>query len=160
MWTFSYLRRWWYQQNLVVSVNIGCRDNFSVTSYIIKDTVRYISSCFSYFFMFFFLRYTKWLISPGKFILNNNISSTYKVQTNPPPLSQYKNTLNTKILLFWEFQNFPFDHFHRMMILYIPVGDVCENIHQQWQWEKVTWQGVSAPSRYHNTKHFSHRLPC
>ena len=97
-----------------------------------------------YFFMFFFLRYTKWLISPGKFILNNNISSTYKVQTNPPPF------LNTKILLFWEFQNFPFDHFHRMMILYIPVGDVCENIHQQWQWEKVTWQGVSAPSRNDN----------
>ena len=90
--------------------------------------------------MFFFLRYTKWLILPGKFILNNNISSTYKVQTTPPPF------LNTKILLFWEFQNFPFDHFHRMMILYIPVGDMCENIHQQWQWETVTWQGVSAPS--------------
>ena len=121
----------------MVSVNIGCRDNLSVTSYIIKDTVRY-------FFMFFFLRYTKWLILPGKFILINNISSTYKVQTPPPPF------LNTKILLFWEFQNFPFDHFHRMMILYIPVGDMCENIHQQWQWETVTWQGVSAPSRNDN----------
>ena len=62
----------------MVSVNIGCRDNLSVTSYIIKDTVRYL-------FMFFFLRYTKWLILPGKFILNNIISSTYKVQTPPPP---------------------------------------------------------------------------
>ena len=67
----------------MVLVNIGCRDNLSVTSYIIKDTVRY-------FFMFFFLRYTKWPILPDKFILNNNISSTYKVQTPPPPFSIQK----------------------------------------------------------------------
>ena len=53
-----------------------------------------------YFFMFFFLRYTKWLISPGKFILNNNISSTYKVQTNPPPpfsIQKYYFSENFKI---------------------------------------------------------------
>ena len=77
----------------MVSVNIGCRDNLSVTSYIIKDTVRY-------FFMFFFLRYTKWLILPGKFILNNNISSTYKVQTPPPPpfsIQKYSFSENFKI---------------------------------------------------------------
>ena len=77
----------------MVSVNIGCRDNLSVTSYIIKDTVRY-------FFMFFFLRYTKWLILPGKFILNNNIFSAYKVQTPPPPpfsIQKYYFSENFKI---------------------------------------------------------------
>ena len=142
------LWRWCYLQNLVLSVNIGCRDNLPVTTYIIKDTVRY-------FFMILFLRYTNWLVLPGKFILICNICSKYNVQTPPPPLfTQYK------IWHFWDFQNFPLDHFHRRMILYIPVGDMCQSIHQQWQWEQVTWQRVRVPSRYHNTKHFSRRLQC
>ena len=141
------LWRWCYLQNLVLSVNIGCRDNLPVTTYIIKDTVRY-------FFMILFLRYTNWLVLPGKFILICNICSKYNVQTPPPLFTQYK------IWHFWDFQNFPLDHFHRRMILYIPVGDMCQSIHQQWQWEQVTWQRVRVPSRYHNTKHFSRRLQC
>ena len=72
------LWRWCYLQNLVLSVNIGCRDNLPVTTYIIKDTVRY-------FFMILFLRYTNWLVLPGKFILICNICSKYNVQTPPPP---------------------------------------------------------------------------
>ena len=125
----------------MVSVNIGCRDNLSVTSYIIKDTVRY-------FFMVFFLRYTKWLILPGKLILNTNISSTYKVQTQPPPPN-----IHFSIQKYYCSENFkisPLITFIEWWFVYIPVGDMCENIHQQWQWETVTWQGVSAPSRNDN----------
>ena len=48
--------------------------------------------------MIFFLRYTKWLILPGKFILTINISPKYKVQTPPPfSIQKYYFSENFKI---------------------------------------------------------------
>ena len=87
------LWRWCYLQNLVLSVNIGCRDNLPVTTYIIKDTVRY-------FFMIFFLRYTNWLVLPGKFILICNICSKYNVQIPPPPLPNTKHDISDNFKIF------------------------------------------------------------
>ena len=71
----------------MLSVNIGCRDNLSVTSYIIKDTV-------SYFFMIFFLRYTKWLIWTFGYQVSSFLQAIFLLNTKfkhpPPPFSIQK----------------------------------------------------------------------
>ena len=50
--------------------------------------------------MIFFLRYTNWLVLPGKFILICNICSKYNVQIPPPPLPNTKHDISDNFKIF------------------------------------------------------------